>query len=242
MSKRNDRRAAEREDRKLAFQHMRQQPPQSPTVVEAPPAVSESQLAANRANAQLSTGPLTSEGRAKSSQNALKHGLTSQTVVLACEDQIEYNRQLASYNETYNPIGAEEHRLVRSLIDCHWRLDRIIRLESAVLLKGHNEFAGKFEDEAPAHREALILAELYLKYEKSLRNLNIQEARLRRTREKDSAELLHLQTIRRREEKNAAEEALPAHPQTSAHPAKPANGFVFSTHPAAVPKPFSKAA
>ncbi len=39
--------------------------------------ISESKLAANRANALLSRGPTTPEGRARSSQNALKHGMRS---------------------------------------------------------------------------------------------------------------------------------------------------------------------
>ena len=78
-------------------------------------------------------------------------------------------------------------------------------MESAILLKGKIEFENHFEDRTPAERESLILAEIYLKYEKSLRNLHIQEARLRRCREKDQAELTRLQTLRKREEHSASE-------------------------------------
>ena len=47
--------------------------------------VSERQLAANRANAQRSTGPTSEDGRKRSSQNALRHGITAQTTVMTDE-------------------------------------------------------------------------------------------------------------------------------------------------------------
>ena len=52
----------------------------------------EAKIEANRANAQHSTGPRTEEGKAASSRNALKHGLTSFTVLLPTEDPAEYVR------------------------------------------------------------------------------------------------------------------------------------------------------
>lgn len=264
MSKRTERRAAERESRKLAFQQLRQQSSQSAPVVVAAaapevcaaeqdlfaraqaffnttPEVSDAQLAANRTNAQVSTGPKSTEGKARSSMNALKHGLTSQSVVIAGEDTAEYNRQLDAYTNRLKPVDEEEMRLVHSLVDSNWRLSRLLRMESAIFLKGNREFAGKFEESPAAERDALILAEVYLKYEKSLRNLNTQEARLRRSVEKDKAELTRLQTIRKREEQMAAEVE-----PTSLRPHQPRpltevfseNGFVFSSHS----KPISKVA
>ena len=46
---------------------------------------SPAQLAANRRNAQKSTGPRTAEGKKRASLNALKHGMTAKTVVLPHE-------------------------------------------------------------------------------------------------------------------------------------------------------------
>ena len=51
---------------------------------------SESQLEANRLNAQRSTGPRTAEGKARSSQNAVRHGLTAKCPVLPGEDPAEF--------------------------------------------------------------------------------------------------------------------------------------------------------
>jgi hypothetical protein len=219
MSKRNDRREAERQARKLAYQQLRQQntqPSAAPAVAEpAPSQVSEAQLAANRANAQLSTGPATAAGRARSSKNALKHALTGKTVLLPCEDAAQYQRELDEWIEAYQPANDEEMRLVQSQNDCTWRIDRIQRLETSILYKGHLEFAEKYADKSDVERQHLINADAYLKYERQLRNLHIQEARIRRIREKDHAELLRLQAIRKREE--------------AKNPPQPQNGFEFST-------------
>jgi transcription termination factor NusB len=237
MSKRTERRAAEREARKLAYQQLRQShleggqpaseqlpsfPELNETKAKPESTISEAQLSANRANAKLSTGAVTPEGRAKSSMNALKTGLTGKTVLLPNEDPALYQETLNAALQTAQPATEEECALVRSLVDGNWRLDRIQRLESAILLKGHIEFAGKYEDRTPRERALLIDADAYLKYEKQLRNLNIQEARLRRLMDKDRAELSRLQAIRKREEKQAS----PAHPQP-----KDQNGFEFSTTP-----------
>jgi len=192
--------------------------------------ISEAQLAANRANSQHSTGPVTPEGRAKSSLNALKHALTGKTVLLPHEDAAQYQRELQDYIAIYQPANDEELRLVQSQNNCVWRIDRIQRLESAILLKGHIEFAGKYEDRTAHERAHLIEAEAYLKYEKQLRNLNLQESRLRRIMEKDRTELLRLQAVRRRDELAAQTQTKPSQTaRPAAQPPNSANGFEFST-------------
>jgi len=213
MSKRSERREADRLARKLAFQALRQQSTQPEAAEPAP--ISEAQLAANRANAQLSTGPSTPAGKAKSSQNALKHGLTGNTVLLPHEDAALYQSELQDLIETHHPATDDELRLIQSIHDCGWRIARIQQIEVGLLLKGDLELADKYADRTPFERTHLIQAESYIKYEKQLRNLNIQEARLRRIREKDHAELLRLQALRKREE--------------AKNPPQPENGFEFST-------------
>ena len=52
---------------------------------------SKKQIEANRRNAKKSTGPKTEEGKAKSSMNALKHGLTSQRVWLNEEEKKDFH-------------------------------------------------------------------------------------------------------------------------------------------------------
>ena len=48
------------------------------------------QIEANRRNARLSTGPVTEKGKRRSRQNALRHGLTAETVIDALEDAEDY--------------------------------------------------------------------------------------------------------------------------------------------------------
>jgi hypothetical protein len=231
MSKRSERREAERAARRTAFQALRQQgassepQPEQVPISEPPPShISEAQLTANRANAQHSTGATTEAGKAKSSMNALKHGLTGKTVLLPTDDADEYNYILNAYVNSYQPATAEELNLIQAIVDSTWRLKRCRILETGILVKGEMEFASKYEDQSPGRRTQLIHTEAYLKYEKSIRNLQIQEARLHRRLEKDQAELLRLQSVRKREEQLAAEAAQPA----ANLPSRP-NGFEFST-------------
>jgi hypothetical protein len=167
--------------------------------------------------------------------NALKHGLTGKTVLLPNDNADEYNRILNAYIDHYNPATEEELRLVQSVVDSAWRVQRCQMLETGILAKGEMEFAAKYEDQSPARRAQLISTEAHLKYEKSIRNLQIQEARLYRRMEKDKSELLRLQTIRKREELMAAEAANPAvnHPNRS-------NGFEFSTPVSHRPAPANR--
>jgi len=88
-------------------------------------------LAANRANAQKSTGPRTEEGKAASSKNALRHGLTAKSVVLNVEDTAEYEAFRATIIHSFAPAPGVEQRLAEELTDALWRLKRAQRIEAA---------------------------------------------------------------------------------------------------------------
>jgi len=190
----------------------------------------ERRLAANRQNAQLSTGPQSDEGKAKSSLNAVKSALTGRTVLLPSEDAAEYQRHGAGYIDTYKPVGLRECELVQFLSDTMWRLQRISGLEMAIYARGNMEFAGVFDEHPAALRAGMIELQTFLKYEKQLRNLQLQEARLQRRYENDSAELRNLQRDRaKKEETEAASRTVTGQVQTA--PANGNNGFDFSTLP-----------
>ena len=97
----------------------------------------EAQRKANRQNAKKSTGPRTEEGKARSSQNGLKHGLLARDAVMAGEDPAEYDRQLQQLEENIFPKNALEFELVRQVADAQWRLRRIARIEAGLVSHQH---------------------------------------------------------------------------------------------------------
>ena len=93
----------------------------------------ERRLTANRANAQLSTGPRTLVGKAISSLNAVKTGLCGRTVLLADADEARaYREHVERVTAWWNPDNVEEHALVQALADTQWRLEAIPGLESTL--------------------------------------------------------------------------------------------------------------
>ena len=96
----------------------------------------KNQIRANRANAKKSTGPRTQEGKARSSQNALKHGLLANDAVLPGEDPADFDRHLRSFEDTYLPRNRVEKEIVRQIADVAWRMQRLSRIETAVIAVG----------------------------------------------------------------------------------------------------------
>ena len=94
---------------------------------------SERQRAANRRNAQLSTGPRTPEGRAISSRNSQQHGVLSQRVTTDVEENEIYERMLNSLMEEYGPRSETEILLVERLANLFWRERRLIQTERSQL-------------------------------------------------------------------------------------------------------------
>jgi hypothetical protein len=154
------------------------------------------QVIASRVNGALSHGPTSEEGKATSSRNALKTGLTGRTVLLPSEDAALYEAHLAQFRERYQPVGDQELALVQSLADTEWRLARIPSLEMSIFALGRLEFDDLFRGEEEDVRKRLIEAKTFLAYQRQLVNLGVQEGRLRRQAEKDRAALEALQQPR----------------------------------------------
>ena len=178
------------------------------------------QLQANRRNAQSSTGPKTEAGKAIASRNALKTGLTGRTILLASEDDaILYEHHVQSLVAELHPVGARETGLTQSIADTQWRVARIPSLEYGLYALGRGEFAEEFQTHPEAEAAILIEAKTFLAYQRQLKNLNLQESRLRRQAEKDTAELKRLQELRT---------ASVASPNCQSATPQPQIGFEFS--------------
>ena len=94
---------------------------------------SPAQVAANIANAQHSTGPTTGEGKQRSSQNAVKHGLSAKATLIPGEDPVEYEEFTLALLNYWKPSGAGEFSHVEEMINIQWRLKRVERIEAKIL-------------------------------------------------------------------------------------------------------------
>ncbi|HKI97053.1 MAG TPA: hypothetical protein VKB51_01140 [bacterium] len=93
----------------------------------------DKQIEANRRNAKKSTGPRTEEGKAKSAQNARKHGLTSRRMVLADEDAAEFEQLRRNLHAELCPETQLEVLIVNRIAAVQWRLARVPALEAELM-------------------------------------------------------------------------------------------------------------
>jgi hypothetical protein len=133
---------------------------------------------ANAANAHLSTGPKTPEGKARSSGNARTHGLTAKDLVIGPEDREEFDELLAGLQTDISPQGALQHTLFDELVASAWNLRRIRRMETDLC-------AG-----ATTYRDLLNDDELQTKLDRLARH----KSRIERTFHRSLKELKALQT------------------------------------------------
>jgi hypothetical protein len=167
-------------------------------------------IEANRANAQLSTGPITPDGKQRSSENAITHGLTAKSTLLPNEDPHPYKKFSRTLIEDLNPKGALEEQLVQTMADTQWRLKRCRSLEKAVLAS-ELDTRGQIE---------------------SLNKLSMYEQRLTRNFLNTLKQFRELQAERQQREERDLKEAskIMNHCQTKQIDYNPAeDGFVFTS-------------
>ena len=186
--------------------------------------VSEKQLEANRRNAQKSTGARTAAGKANSSRNNLRHGLTGHISLLPTEDREAHDAFCNELIDSFNPETPMESQLANSIAEDSWRLNRARAIENNMFALGHNH-------ERREARIALADAETFLRQAAAFNLLSIYEQRINRNLQRNMKLLKELQTERKAQHKHAMEEAkllaqlnlvngLPYQPEQ--------NGFVFS--------------
>ena len=116
------------------------------------------QIEANRRNAQLSTGPVTEDGKKRSRQNAVRHGLTAETVIDALEDAEDYAAFEMAVTDDYDAQSAVERELVLRLASLLWRLRRATSIESG-LFKIQAKHLLQFRKRRQAHQERQTIIE-----------------------------------------------------------------------------------
>ena len=118
------------------------------------------QIAANRRNALKSTGPTTSEGKQRSRCNAMRHGLTAETVIVGFEDAEDYEAFEATVIADYDARSAVERELVLRLASVLWRLRRATGIETS-LFKSAIKQSGQSEIFSRATAD-MLLSRLFL--------------------------------------------------------------------------------
>jgi hypothetical protein len=91
---------------------------------------SPAQFQANRQNAAASTGPVTPEGKARSSRNHLKFGLFSVQSYVRPEETREYRKLSKALWKDLNPVGPVEEMLAVEIVRAAWRLHRCATTEA----------------------------------------------------------------------------------------------------------------
>ena len=184
-----------------------------------------------------STGPRTAEGKQRSSLNALRHGLTGQTVVIPSDDRQAHDKFSRDFFHDLQPQTAIERQLVQTIVDCSWRLNRLRAHEQTLLSLSTVEMESEVNTQDDRCATACASALAFEKNAKTLGNLTIYEQRISRAFDKARQQLKEEQAERKANETRdlaRAAELKAHHDEQQAKspqplPYNPRNdGFVFS--------------
>ena len=142
---------------------------------------------ASRINGAKSRGPVTPAGKARSSRNAVTHGLTARDLCLSIEDEAKFKALQTAYIDKFRPQDRVEGDLVNEMVAAKWRQQRLWNIEAADLdfgiEKARDQVAGANippallaafaanEDNKPLELYARYEARLSCIYNRALRNL-----------------------------------------------------------------------
>src|SRR2546421_9044251 len=87
----------------------------------------------HRAKPIHATGPRTPEGKARSSMNALKHGLTAKTPLIPGEDADEFRQFVWDMVQDLEPEGPVQAELAQRVAVLMWKRRRIAEAERQVI-------------------------------------------------------------------------------------------------------------
>jgi hypothetical protein len=116
--------------------------------------ISDAKLDANRANAQRSTGPRTAEGKARSSRNAMTHGIFCKDLLVPGEDPAAFAEVREGILRRLNPRDALELALVEESISSAWRLRRLRTAEHEAYVDEGAMLADELRDFCAANSDS----------------------------------------------------------------------------------------
>jgi hypothetical protein len=177
---------------------------------------SSAQSAANKANAQHSTGPTSDAGKQRTRLNAYKHGLTGQIHLLTAAEHEAFDAHCKGICEALAPVGALEIDIAQSIAENRWRLKRVCAMETAVFAAGRQGALGFIPSgdplsQDPAQRladDAVTQARSWLAKSDNFQLFTLYEQRINRAIERNMAELRTLRAERKAACGQALEEAV----------------------------------
>ena len=137
----------------------------------------QAQITANQANAQLSTGPRTEEGKAASSGNRVRYGLTGRFRVLPWEDQDDFDRLLMNLHAQHEPQTDFEIELVAKMAQHYWLSQRAVFLQQRC-----------FDRDLPVcadERQLALLLRYQTTHERAFERCTAELRKIRNQRRKD---------------------------------------------------------
>jgi len=161
---------------------------------------SELQSETSRINGAKSHGPKTPEGKEASSQNAIKHGMTSRnTYILECESANEFKEFLAEHIAIHLPATPPEKELVEQMAIARWRIRRFVSAETVLIdcevLRNRDKVEKEFATTGCGVHVAMAIRSL-ADESRCLSLMSRYESRHQRCHDKAYAALRELQQLR----------------------------------------------
>ncbi|MGC2657394.1 MAG: hypothetical protein WA324_05420 [Bryobacteraceae bacterium] len=162
-----------------------------------------------------------------------KTTVTAQTLLMPADELAAYEAHIARLFAEFSPETYREKELTQNIADTLWRVNRTMAFYTGIFAVGQRELAPQFANEPDAVvRKSLIDAQIFINYQRQLKNLSTEEKRLRAQAEQDRTELKALIEKRVKDHRkqieiayelyeNAYKEGLPFNPAEL--------GFEFST-------------
>jgi hypothetical protein len=153
--------------------------------------LTEKQIAANRANSKLSTGPRSVAGKINSSRNATTHGFLAQSILLPGESRPKFLKLVADLTAEFEPATQDQHGLVVTMAVARWRVFRAWTMESTSITHEQNRLANANSAEDPPTQTMLAIRSLN-QQSHNLDNVSRHEGRFDRQYHRAADRLLRL--------------------------------------------------
>ena len=141
----------------------------------------QAQIEASKTNGAKSSGPITQDGRARSSQNAIRHGLTShKSVIIEGESKEEWESFERHFFLKFQPRDFVEERMVIEMAVCQWRLERIRKMQVSLMDRAIADELPVIEEFYEGYDMQFVQAAAHTSRKLDLQYLDQHETRLSR--------------------------------------------------------------